>query len=213
MQSYFEYGATSMCGIPYVKLEGTREDWLLMLEKVGELDRFGLEWWTPTLRQMLTQFAAAFVTEPDREFWPHLYKWGTASGGPFVNGWIVRLFPYLTGTSPTHRHAYGRNPLIGRPFEDPALQHGFGHGLTTDLFPNCASRVPFTWNYLGDELEYEFVGGVLACEPDLIPEAATYGIRPRAAWAVMAKQKRGNPLRLAMEREIAGRTARQGHGT
>ena len=70
-----------------------------------------------------------------------------------------------------------KNPLLGRPASS-AKQRSWG--ITDDHLPSSASQVPFVWEYLGKEYDYQFLAGVLTIEQDKDSRA----IRPRIGWAV-----------------------------
>jgi hypothetical protein len=189
VQSYFEYRFCTACGIPQVTLEGTAEDWEQVHERAGRLTQYGLEWWTDDLLPITAEFVSAARGRPNRTFWQALYKQAGGSGGPYTQGWLVRLLPYLktrqwkcavegddrTGFL-TPWETTLRNPELGKPFVD---RRPFA-GLTTDRLPGSASQVPFVWDYLGKDFDYQFVGGVLAVSQD----RDTGAIRPRVGWAV-----------------------------
>ena len=53
MQSYFEFGFSTLCGIPRIMLTGTATDWQRVAERAADLGRFGLQWWTEALSPIL----------------------------------------------------------------------------------------------------------------------------------------------------------------
>ena len=162
MQNYFTYSFRTACGIPEFTLEGTVEDWKQLREKAAKLSKFDLEWWTSHLLPVLDQFVAASSGEVDEAFWSSIYKLGGGSGGPFVSGWILKLFPYLSGN--------GRNCF---------------QVLTTDAFPSGLSLVPFTWFYVNLQFRMYFIGGFVGVKQD--PESLA--IRPEIGWAVVEQSK------------------------
>ena len=97
-KEYFDYGVTD-CGIPEITLEGTTEDWEKLREKALSLSQFELQWWTDALKPILDEFVAASRGEVNRKFWKSIYKEKNESGGPYITGWILALFPYLGQSS------------------------------------------------------------------------------------------------------------------
>ena len=81
-------------------------------------------------------------------------------GGPFVSGWIISLFPFLSDN--------GRNPYLTEEntWRD-GLNQMFG-GITTKDFDYHMNQVPFIWNYHDNEMKLLFVGGLVGVsyEPD-----------------------------------------------
>jgi hypothetical protein len=182
MQSYFEYRFVTKCGIPEVTLEGTLQDWRKVCAKVEQLEQFDLDWWTDDLKQIATEFVQAAEGRPNVAFWKAVYKQEDASGGPYTSGWLVRLLPYLKQREFKNNRLSTwrtdlRNPWLGRPL----LQNADAfEGVTDDQLPSSASLVPFVWEYLGSEFEYQFIGGVLTVTQDKESRA----VRPRIGWAV-----------------------------
>ena len=69
MKSYFKFEVYTMCGIPKVKLIGSREDWARLIKKVKKLAEFELEWWISSLIPILEKFLKAYEGEVDTIFW------------------------------------------------------------------------------------------------------------------------------------------------
>jgi hypothetical protein len=181
VQSYFRYRFLTSCGIPEVSLAGTVADWEEVHRRAGRLGQYDLGWWAGEVQQITAEFVAAARGRPDREFWRAIYKQEGGSGGPYTQGWLVRLLPYLKqrdyrNGSYTPWRTDLQNPLLGRPF----VERGHFVGLTDDRLPSSASQVPFLWEYLEQEYPYQFVAGVLAVAQD--PD--TLAVRPRVGWAV-----------------------------
>lgn len=95
MQPYFIYALETGCGIPSITLEGTPEDWKQIREGAEQLAQFDLEWWTKHLLPVLDQFVEASRGNIDQHFWQEFYKLDGGSGGPYIHGHVVNLFPYF----------------------------------------------------------------------------------------------------------------------
>lgn len=176
MQKFFSYYGVTLCGIPEITLLGTTEDWKSVRDRASALAEYDLEWWTRELLPILDQFIAASEGRVDADFWKSIYKVQGGSGGPYISGWIVDLFPYLTkGHDGTQwRDAPVRNPFLG------GATRGIRRGPTTDGFPMGLTRVAWDWNYLGTMFDMEFLGGFVGYTQD--PD--TYALRPALGWAV-----------------------------
>jgi hypothetical protein len=95
VQRYFDYRLLTRCGIPEITLEGTTEDWEAVRAGAAALADYDLAWWTDNLLPVLDQFVAACGGTIDSAFWENFYKLSGMSGGPYVQGHVVNLFPYL----------------------------------------------------------------------------------------------------------------------
>ncbi|OBZ67751.1 hypothetical protein A0H81_12497 [Grifola frondosa] len=92
LKAYFEYGMVCMCGIPSVTLEGERDDWQKLLDRVDRFNEFGDEpkVWSAMLRPILRRFVSAFDDEPDITFWEHVAHRHEVFYGPDdMSGWIT----------------------------------------------------------------------------------------------------------------------------
>ena len=78
---------------------------------------------------------------------------GGGSGGPYITGWVMGLFPYL---SKGNKNRY----IWGGSWRDASKGDCFS-GLTTSCFDYHMNQVPFTWNYFEQEIKMLFVGGLI----------------------------------------------------
>lgn len=184
MQAFFSYEVETLCGIPFITLEGTKEDWQKLACRVREFGRFDLGWWVEPLQPVLEQFVAASEGHVDRRFWDSIYKWRgpKGSGSPHVSGWILKVFPYLVNFDGTDElddeeaiaaPVFRRNPWLSEPSSNC--------GPGRDEFPSQPAKAPFVWNYLGREHDMEFVGGLIGVAQD----PATLSLRPEIGWAIL----------------------------
>ena len=93
------------------------------------------------------------------------------SGGPYITGWIIALFPYLTAGS-KNRYLFENN------WKDP-WNKSYSSGLNTSSFKYHMNQIPFIWNYLGTEIKMLFVGGLVGVvsekDKSLLPIKALNG--------------------------------------
>jgi hypothetical protein len=175
MKSYFKYQFHSLCGIPEITLEGTTADWQLIRKNAENLTQYDLGWWIPHLLPVLDQFVAASSGKINKKFWSSLYKINGASGGDYVSGWILKLFPYIGVNGDTR----------SRWLESSEGKKNPWAGVTTEQFPSGLSQAPFQWHYFAETYNMSFVGGFLATAQD--PD--TLAIRPQIGWAIVDKDQ------------------------
>ena len=110
VKSYFEYVVMYLaCGIPSVTLQGTPEDWQLVLDKAKRLKPYGLTKWIEELEPILTEFVRTAKGKPDQLFWqrmvkevrlPRLKGGGCSADKPTeLDGWVLKLFPNEQGVT------------------------------------------------------------------------------------------------------------------
>lgn len=99
MKKYFSYEARTRCGLPSITIEGVKEDWVNIREKVkflATLERTELTRWHNMLIPIIDHFIAAFDGQIDvPNFWDRMIKYeGRESGGPYIDGWMTSLIPF-----------------------------------------------------------------------------------------------------------------------
>lgn len=109
VKHYYEYEVMTLCGIPWVDIEGTKADWtgLMNILNAG-LPLLDLTDWNRELQAILTHFVAAYENPDaaDKSFWDGMYYYNgpRGSGGVArVSGWLSKLFLHLQ---------HGRNPSL-----------------------------------------------------------------------------------------------------
>jgi hypothetical protein len=169
-QPYFEYRMVGVCGIPEITLEGTPDDWRRLREKVEALAPYDLDWWLPAVRQVCDQFVRAANGDIDLAHWQDIYKRQDAYGWDNVNGWLVKLVPYLKNGHTGNFTV--KNPLL----DDPDAE------VPTNVLPGGVSQVPFRcrWQGEAEDAAMEFLGAFVGVTQD----ATTLALRPKLGWAV-----------------------------
>lgn len=90
MKKYFDYKFSLMCGIPYITLEGTTEDWKNIHARLEKLKEYKLEKWYDMLEPILEQFVNAKQGKVDSDFWQRIAHYEAGGSGPsHISGWIT----------------------------------------------------------------------------------------------------------------------------
>jgi hypothetical protein len=178
MQDYFSYKVSTFCGIPSIILEGTTQDWKELKERSKQFEKYDLKWWTDELDPILDEFINASEGRVNTAFWNSMYKDQGQSGGPFVTGWISKLFPYLVGD---HGKRFKLNPAFNtKNIEETQISLG--------SFPQGISKAPFTWKYYYKKYEMVFLAGFVGISQD----HETKTVRPEIGWVILENpEKRG----------------------
>ncbi len=168
VQRYFNYRSDTICGIPFVTLLGTPDDWRSLRRRAEMLTEFGLADWARVLLPVLDRFVAASEGQVDVDFWRSIYKLHDICGDPVISGWINVLF--WTKWSPI----LPIDALLRLP-ERHVVAGKHAHSYPTGL-----SRAPFTRCSLDRKVAMEFVGGFVGVAQD----PATAALRPSMGWLV-----------------------------
>lgn len=169
MQKYFSYELRTMCGIPSVRLTGTRKDWAWMVMAVNEWKTYDkilkLNAWLDKISPILQNFVDAFDGKVNETFWKSVYKHNSFSGGADVTGWATTFFPYAPKS--WMQQQYTRNPVSG-----------------IRTFPSGIASVPFVWDYLGKRIPCRFYSGFSQVTVSIPIDGSGYFLTPAIAWAV-----------------------------
>ena len=108
-KQYFNYQVMYIvCGIPYITLTGTPQDWQRVLGKAQQLKAYpGMAPWIEQLEPVLKEFVAASEGNPHQKFWQSIVRQkrvGELRGGgcspdrpTVLDGWFLKLFPNKEG--------------------------------------------------------------------------------------------------------------------
>jgi hypothetical protein len=170
MQSYFDYLVRTKCGIPEITLEGTKEDWQLILDKANGLSKYDLGWWIKELVVLLQEFVNVWDGNVNLGFWKNFVNENGGSGGPYFSGHMLKLSAYQQDYNKKNTRITSWNE-----------QKTFG-GFTTSSFTSGISSVPFIWNYYETNYPMTFASGFVGVE---IVDGA---YKPNISWAVMDRK-------------------------
>lgn len=185
----FEYFGDSGCGIPYITLRGTREDWEAINNRLDKIDELGLTLWAQELRSVVDQFIQVYDGNIDLDFWQDIYKDHDEYGGSYVSGWFIKLFPYLERTGEIEPANdpdgvyYSRAPKIyvANPFlkGDQYLVSR----LTVNDFPSGIAEITVHWDNYGKKREMKVHAGFFGMK-----QYDDLSLEPAIAWAVRDKE-------------------------
>lgn len=177
LQKFFSYECICMCGLSKVSLKGTLDDWKLLLEKVNELDKFGvkeLSDWCKLLKLVLNQFIDAYQGKVDGEFWQRICTSASlGSGGEKeFRGWFLVFAPF---------DAKGK--YILKSYESIMQDNIYAH-VDDISIPECRISVPVKLDNNGMISELFFNAGMPMCYYD--SKANT--LSPTVNWVLIRKK-------------------------
>ena len=93
---YFEYGSlfNEKCGFPFIELEGSLEDWELILNKIKTFKKFRLKNWINNVEEILQKIIDSKKGNIDISFWKNLIMYRDCSPYISFSGWITNFFPF-----------------------------------------------------------------------------------------------------------------------
>lgn len=90
LNKYFSNKSCLRCGIPYVTLEGTVQDWQNILVRLEKLSDYNLEDWYDLLEPVLREFVNAKDGAENRDFWQRIAHFQAGGSGPsYISGWVT----------------------------------------------------------------------------------------------------------------------------
>lgn len=176
-QKAFDYVAITACGIPYITLLGTTEDWKLIKTKLSILDQLGMKKWKASLEPIIDQFISASEGKVDADFWQNIYKDKRDEYDAYaISGWIHKLYPYIIDIyyKKNLEQRYKPNPFLDKKLKS-------GDYLTSNRFPNGTTKVPITWKNLreNETKELWFVSGFMG-----LKQYKDKTLEPFISWAI-----------------------------
>lgn len=156
---YYDYGMSTMCGIPEFRIEGTADDWNTILGSVKKLKEVlpGLGVYFNHLSNVLVEIVNTVDgNKINLDFWKSIYKVDDGSGGPYSNGWFNHFYAHIYSQDWKTRQA---QTILKDNDKQFSISRGFG-GFKLNQFPSNLSVVEFEWDYYGQLIPMSFVGGV-----------------------------------------------------
>jgi hypothetical protein len=198
VKKYFKYDMMCGCGIPWIELTGTVQDWELIKQKVQRLKdlEMDLDFWVDQLLPVLDHFIEASKGNHDVDFWKSVCNFHGLSGSMEepITGWIQVFFPYdRNGRKNWMEHwklAYDAMKEFG--FEKLTGERGRwgdemenGEGLKLDEIPSGLSKAPVNYVDVPSRKTYpmEFYGGLVSLHQD--PDSKA--LKVKTGWAVVEK--------------------------
>lgn len=184
----FQYFGDSGCGIPYITLQGTREDWQSIYDRLDKIDELGLSVWATELRGVLQQFIDTFDGNVDLDFWQSIYKDHSEYGAWYVSGWFIKFFPYLETTGEIEEANdpegmyYSRAPRIYTPNEFIKGDDYLISRLSTSDFPSGIAEIDVIWDDYGTERKMKVHAGFYG-----IKQYDDLTLEPAISWAIRDK--------------------------
>lgn len=175
MKKYFDYQLFTKCGIPWIELTGTRQDWVEVRKRANDLYKYILpelsSRWLPNLLPVLDEFVEAYDGKVNHAFWQRMCKHvpkGERSGdSDKISGWINNFYPYLRNGDLNH---------FLQPWEKMKMKVG----PSPKEFPTLVSSVPFSWDYYGSQYPLHLHAGFLG----ITQSSQTLAIAPYIGWII-----------------------------
>ena len=178
LKHYFKYKVLmGGCGLPYVTIEGSVEDWEKINTKLEDLKKYKLEFWIEKLTPIINKIIETKKGNVDKEFWHQMIKIKDDNGfydPGFVDGWFTNFFPY---------NDHG-DYLNGRIYENTKM--------TSEML-----TVPFDLKILDYEgqdesqvepIKCEFLAGFVGMTQD----KKTASMKPEIGWIIRKKPEDQN---------------------
>lgn len=126
-KEYFKYIAMrGGCGIPYIKLQGTCNDYIELKKKIQGLLGYGIDDWIKILIPIVDKILETKQGKIDKNFWENILKnvdGSIQSSGQTVkvekfDGWLLNFYPFISGGHNLILKRYNFNePILGSEFK------------------------------------------------------------------------------------------------
>lgn len=172
-KKYFVYSMDGTCGIFKVIIEGTIEDWKLLLKKIIEIGNLDEEiiFWTDEIKKIILKIINTLETKrADLDFFKGIVKntdRSTECKPDLINGWIIKFIPYDIDNNKCD-------------FNSPEF-----NGLEIEKIPSQIVILPF--NFIGISQKYELE--IYAWFFGVNQDEETLEIRPIIGYAIVEVNK------------------------
>ncbi|CAL8143483.1 unnamed protein product [Orchesella dallaii] len=201
MKKYFTYAISMGCGIPWITLDGTTQDWQNILGRLEKLKEYDLQPWYELLHPIITKFVDARQGRIDQRFWRTIVdRREEGSGVDYISGWITAfcVFDVEGNWQPAFRQGRGETPLQRwlKSNQTNAALASRGNELTWLSYPeqwpqvdmgDIASgivEVDVKINDNGEEYKSLMLAGHMAAE---VLERNGLTLKPALGWAIALK--------------------------
>lgn len=161
---YYDYRVMTKCGIPKIRLLGEAEDYVKLVLSCLNLqalfkEHLGIyfDHLIPVLQRLAIQARGG---EYDNSFWSSIYKHLSGSGTDAMTGWLTAFLNYEVKDD----NVFAPKNAKYYDWEAGVKQREFGHGFDRSGIPSHVSKVDFLWEYYSEEIQMEFIGGILSVE-------------------------------------------------
>jgi len=181
----FTYVGESGCGIPYIRLTGSKADWEQIYSNLQKLNKIGLSDWREELEPIIKEFINVFDNQINSEFWGNIYKNMMNYNEFYISGWVIKFFPYLEGMTgePTLDEEEGYF-FYEKKFRENKFIKGDKYllsTLSTNDFPSGIVDINLTWNnfFNNTSKKLNIYSGFFA-----IKQYTDKSLEPLISWAV-----------------------------
>ena len=175
-KKYFKYTIDGTCGISKITIEGTIEDWELLLNKIIEIGNLDEEiiFWTDEIKKIVQKIINTLKTrKPDINFFKNMVQNTDRSKEcqpDIINGWIVKFIPYDKNNNKCN-------------FNSPEF-----NGLTIEQIPSQIVILPFNLINVLQKYDAEIYTGFVGFSQD----EKTLAIKPIIGYIIVKVEKKEN---------------------
>ena len=170
---YYTFTLIGGCGIPKIKVNGTKLDWSLLKDSFNKLaSRLDFEWWAKELNPILDEFINIFDGKINLSHWRNIFKDpGSECGWHPVDGWITKFYPYIGHDKPERRMDWS------------------GAIKQIDDIPKELTDVNVNWIYYGKKIPLKIYTGFIGIQVDttrnMLKSSRGYALMSYCGWCDM----------------------------
>lgn len=185
----FTYVGMSGCGIPYITLTGTKQDWIEIKERLIQLDKIGLGYWRKELEPVMDEFIAVYENKRNELFWKNIIKEYSDYGEFAISGWIIKFFPYKEVYRNGVEDPESGNYRLERVYEKNEFLEGDKYlycNLSTGSFPTYKSEAKIIYkNYFRNETTNMYLySGIMAAK-----QYEDGSLKPWVTWGISSEKE------------------------
>ena len=193
MKQYFTYTVgMGGCGISSITLEGTLDDWNKIKSKLQFFSKkeFALSWWTKHFLPIIDKIIMTkkyysqnnIINNEIKKFWKDMIriKEGKDYDPSYINGWITKFIPNISGGRPTLYEELNENDV-------------------PDQIISCLLEL-IVFNFDGSITKYKcnLASGFYG----MIQDQQTYSVKPVIGYAIVVEDKQTSSMSSKQRKEM-----------
>ena len=187
MKHYFQYRVLTIgCGISYITLEGSLNDWEKIKSKIKYLSKFGLDWWIKCLIPIIDKIIETKkyydkkkeINNELADFWKKMIRIKeTYKILPYdpdiLNGWIIKFIPNLNE-------------------EQPKIYEEIRESDVPDEILHCPLKIIEIYPNQGYKILYDC--SIASGFYGMIPDKKSFSVKPVIGYAYVVEKKEKSKL-------------------
>ncbi len=185
MKNFATIEFTTLCGIPYVTLEGTPQDWesiKVISTAILSISDGDLNWWIKDLNSSLDKMIETSKGRGSQDDWKNFLNYKSTSGSHTCSGWINSFFPFVKSGK---KEEFEKNDIVVNGL---VPNNWSSNAVDFSKFPSSVSKEVYMWTNSGKPYKTLYVTAGLVDVVQWIGE--DYALEPFIGYQIDSKDSK-----------------------